>query len=228
MTAMTEETSNDDDEDDEEGESTGPSETHEKDQEAKIQSSEDDCGEELNKALMDLLALGNRKEGAEDNLSKIPGAVANLMKMMNLKGREKGLERTDTKARSLTARYFSKKEDSETSDEDALQKNSLVRNTHVVVYKDGNKFDYRVLSVVKKYYNKWYMFRPSETPPALAPGGSDQPDVRLSLHLLEEMQIGGKTEYSPVRGFGKHEIKYVFATIAPSEIYEVKGRLGAA
>ena len=45
----------------------------------------------------------------------------------------------------------------------------LVRNTHVVVYKDGNKFDYRVLSVVKKYYNKWYMFRPSETPPALAP-----------------------------------------------------------
>ena len=71
------------------------------------------------------------------------------------------------------------------------------------------------------------MYRPIEAPPVFCVRSNEQPVARLSLHLLEKQNIGGRVECSLVRGFDKNGEEDVFATIAADEIHEVKGRLGA-
>ena len=148
------------------------------------------------------------------------------MELMDLKGREKGMERTDTKETSLKDRYFRKSEDLSASDEVTHHKRSLKRNTHVVVKRKvtEERMHYRVLAVSNRYYNKWYQPRLSEDPPVFL--RNKIPDVKLSLQLLKKFEKDGEEGYVPVRDFEKYADTEVYTTLKAKEIYKLLGNFG--
>jgi len=188
-----------------------------------------DQGMEVNNALMNLLHLGSAgNETEQSKLEKIPLLVFEVMKLMELKGREKGSERVDTKAMSLKARYFAKNDNNSGVEghRNRLNDQTIAGNSHIIVkrQKSQETLHYKVLSVSKKYYNKWYMYKPNETLPQF--DMNKKPDIRLSVQLLIPEMVDGKVGYSPVRTFEKYKVDEVYTTIAGSSILKVDGVLG--
>ena len=73
-------------------------------------------------------------------IADIPQKALYLMSLMDLRGRgEKGLETTDTKETSLRDRYFSKSSRTDPSEDATHNKNSLKRDTHVVLEREGDQ-----------------------------------------------------------------------------------------
>ena len=145
------------------------------------------------------------------------------MSLMDLRGREKGLETTDTKETSLRDRYFSKSSRTNPSEDATHNKNSLKRDTHVVLEREGTgkEMHYRVLSASTKYYNKWYMPGINDDPPELT--ARSTPDAKLTLQLLEKGEFQGEEGYSPVREFSKYTDSEVYPTTKAKEIKKVMG-----
>ena len=83
-----------------------------------------------------------------------------VMSLMTMEGREKGSNLTDTKAMSLTSRYFFKSEPAEQAETTSNPK-ALKRDTVVSVMVEDKKEDlevlykYRVKSTSTKSYDKW-------------------------------------------------------------------------
>jgi len=140
--------------------------------------------------------------------------------------RQVGSEKLDTKAQALTARYFSKSMEDTPLEETVLPRGALVRDSHVVLRRDDTdgELHYRVLSVSKKYYNKWYMCQPSDVPPVF--NVANMPKVRLSLQMLKKETTGNEVGYSAIRNFDEYKWEEVYTTIDAADIYRVEGSFG--
>jgi len=140
------------------------------------------------------------------------------MCLMGLKGRETGGEQTATKAMSLKARYFTKDE-TDTVPDNPNKPRGLRRDLLVYLKIKEKQYPFRILTVFKKYYNKWYMLNPTDE--EVVWNKDKQPAARVSLQRMKKRRINGKDWYFPIRT----DNKYTYMIKPVKDIQRIHGNL---
>ena len=151
-------------------------------------------------------------------------AVREAICVLHLRNSERGAITNDRKYRSLTERWFVRKNNNHSSDNQAQAK-YIERNVHITLpIKDANNNlvtkDYMVLGIYTKYSRKWFPCEKGRQPwqPNL-PNGK----YRVQARMIELNQ--DKNAYQEVQPDFIWDAKSIYIVCDASYITEVHGKI---
>jgi len=177
--------------------------------------------QEIYQKIEDIFKLA--RKGQDAFFRDCPKAVADAMRLLTMKGRDAGLATVATKAMSLKARYYSKKEEATPTEEGNLARGTMVR----VKRATGNKelLYYRVLAVFRLYNKKWFVLKPSDLPVSWKKNPEKKIKTRLLVQMLHEEMRGTTHTYTPIRKHTDYSIKDIYRIIEMEEVQVIAGEL---